>query len=337
MTKTIKLEFPIPGIKGEVEIKDIEIDKIDLDPENPRIGYWTDNQVKETFTQDEIAFALREKSDAIRRLKMSIEVSGGIIEDIWVCKKNNRYLVIDGNTRLEIYRDLSKKYPHVNKWKKIRCKVLPGKIDDKIKNFIRLIAHLRGVNDWEVYERARILYILWNVKGYTQEELESYTKLNVTQIKRLIGAYKDMTEQFLPKFGFQADALSKFSYFVEYENPKIKQAMKEANLTTKDFCEWVGTGQIKRAQDVRDLRDVFEDKDSKEMLIKRGYQYAIQQLSTKRPGFSSKLFDHVEQVLDGLKTMSRADEEEIKDDDTSSKKILLKELLSELKKFFDER
>jgi hypothetical protein len=333
----VRMKFNIAGVPKEIEVDDIDVTKIELDPENPRIGYWTDNQVREIFSQDEIAFALREKSEDMRRLKLSIETYGGATEPIWVCRrKGGRFLVIDGNTRVEIYKDLKKKYPHKETWRKIKCRILPANTDERAKNFIRLIAHLRGVNDWEVYERARMLFILWEKKGYTEEELQSSTKLSVGQIRKWIEAYNNMTQQFLPKFGFQSDALSKFSYFVEFENPRIKQGMEDNGLSVTDFCEWVGTGQITRAQDVRNLREIFKDKKATETLVKEGYAFAIERLSFARPGFSSKLFEHVEEVLQGLNNMTRIEEEEIVEGDAVQKKTLLRELYVSLGKIVNK-
>lgn len=329
----IKMEFNIDGIPKEIELGDVEIDKIDLDSDNPRIGYWRDSQNKENFGQDEISFALRENTDAVRRLRLSIESNEGIIEPIWVVKENGRYLVIDGNTRLEIYRDLKKKYHQKETYKKIKCRILPKETDERGRNFIRLIAHLRGVNDWEVYERARMLYILWELKGYTEEELQSTTKLSISQIKRWIEAYKEMNEQFLPNFGNEIDdPLSKFSYFVEYQNPKIQQGMKDNGLDNTDFCQWVGKKEIKKAQDVRNLKEIFSDPKATELLVNKGYKYAITQLSYSKPGFSSKLFENIEEVLSGLQNMTRMEEEEIIDGDSSQKRVLLSNLYTEIGK-----
>lgn len=327
------MKFPIAGVPKEIELGEIDIDKINLDPENPRIGYWKDSQVNESLSQEEISFALRENSDAVRRLRFSIESNEGIIEPIWVIKQKGRYLVVDGNTRVEIYRDLKRKYPQKDTYQKIRCRILPEGTDEKAKNFIRLIAHLRGVNDWEVYERARMLYRLWELKGYTEEELQSTTKLSISQIKRWIKAYKDMSEQFLPKYGSKVDEpLAKFSYFVEYHNPKTVEAMKRNGLGINDFCGWVGEGEIKRAQDVRNLREIFKDEKATKLLVNKGYEFAIEQLSYTKPGFSSKLFESVEEVISGLRNMTRYEEEEIIEGDLPTKKAVLISLYNEVGK-----
>lgn len=326
-------EVPIAGNKIKVTRTELDINDIELDPDNPRIGYWTDNQLKENFTQNEISFALREKTDEVNRLKYNIEVHEGIANPIWVFPiSKNKYKVIDGNTRLEIYRELNKKYPNKDCYKKIPSEVLPKDIDERCKDFIRLLHHLRGVNNWEVYERARMLYLLWDKRGYTEEDLKAQTKLSINDIRKWIAAYRNMSEQFLPEYGNNPDALNKFSYFVEYENPKIKQGMADVNLTITDFCKWVGLGEIERAMDVRNLQKIFENEKIKETLATKGYSYALQELNIFKPGLTSKLFQEIEDILYRLKSMTREEEEEIVEGDMQEKKKLIKDLHKELGK-----
>ena len=332
MQKT-KMKYNIAGVPKIVEIEEISLNLIDLDSENPRLGYWKDLQEKKVFSQTEISSALIfEDEEGIRKLKLSIEVNEGIINPIWVIKKGGRFLAADGNTRIQIYRDLNKKYPDKECYKKIRCRILPEDTEEKVIEFIRLNEHLRGVNDWEVYVRAKMLYTLFYERGYFLEELQSKTKLSQNQIVRWMEAYKNMNEQFLPEYGNQPDSLRKFSYFVEFENPKIKRGMEEAGLTVNNFSKWVGEGEIKRAQDVRDLKKIFEDDKIKNKLVEKGYVFAVKQLTTSNPGFRSKLFDSIEDVIEGIRNMTRSEEEEIREEEIPTRKNLLKDLHKELSK-----
>lgn len=333
----IKLEIPIAGVPEEVEIKEIEIDKLVLDEENPRIGYWRDNimRVTDAASQGDLEIALKSGNyEDYNRLKRSIETSEGAMEEIWVYPiEDGKYKIIDGNTRVLIYKDLRDKYPQKDTYKKIRSKVLPPDITEKSINFIRLIAHLRGVNDWQAYERARMLYILWYHRGYTEEELQSTTKLSLNDIRRWHEAYKNMNEQFLPNYSHKPDALLKFSYFVEFENKKIKDGMKRCGLTTKDFCDWVGNDEISRAQDVRDLRKMFENDDIARILKEEGFQAAKYELSMSIPAYASRLFEHIEKCIIGLKRMSRDEEQSILSGEEPKKKEKIMELNEELLKF----
>lgn len=320
MTRTYNHDVPIAGKQIKAMLTELDINDIELDPENPRIGYWSDNKIDNNYSQKEIAFAIREKSNEVNRLMYNIEVQEGITNPIWVYPiQNNKFRVIDGNTRLEIYRDLNEKYPQKECYRKIPAEILPSDIDDKSKDFIRLLNHLRGVNNWEVYERARILYTLWEKRNYTEEDLKAQTKLSINDIRKWIAAYQNMTEQFLPKYSDNPDALNKFSYFVEYENPKIKQGMLDTGLKINNFCDWVGKGEIERAQDVRKLQKIFDNEELKKIITKKGYGIAIQELNIAKPALASKLFEEIEDVTYRLRNMTREEEAEIIEDEVKVK------------------
>lgn len=331
----IKTIDNIGGVHIKTEQEEMPLDLIDLDPNNPRLGYWKDIQnIEGKVSQKELTYALQcEEEEGIRQLKLNIEVSEGIMHPIWVVKTKNRYLAIDGNTRLSIYRDLNKKYPTKECFKKIKCKILPENTEEKVIEFIRLNEHLRGVNDWEVYVRAKMLYTLYNNRGYCYEELQNKTKLSQSQIAKLIEAYKNMSEQFMPRYGDLPDAHRKFSYFIEYEKPKIKNGMAELGLSIKDFCKWVGEGEIRKAQDVRDLIKILGNKQARAELVKKGYAYAFEQLTSSCPSLRSELFENVENVIESLKNMHRSEEQEIIEEENPTRRELLKTLYNELYKF----
>ena len=82
----IKLEIPIAGVPEELEIKEIEIDRLILDEENPRIGYWRDNimRITDNTSQGDLELALKSGGyDDYNRLKRSIETNEGVMEEIW--------------------------------------------------------------------------------------------------------------------------------------------------------------------------------------------------------------------------------------------------------------
>ena len=337
-TEKIKLEIPIAGVPEEIEIREIDIDKLILDQENPRIGYWRDNIMTYTdvTTQGDLEIALRAGlSDEYNRLKRSVETNEGIMKEIWVYPiDTDLFKIIDGNTRLLIYKDLRGKYPHKETYKRIRCRILPANIGEQGIDFIRLLAHLRGENEWQLYDRARILYILWE-KGATEQELKNRTKLSWPDIKKLREAYKNMTQQFLPNYSHISNPFLKFSYFVEFENKKIKDGMGRHNLTIKDFCDWVGNDEIPRAQDVRDLRKIFEDDEIARILKDEGFQEAKYELSLTVPAYASRLFEHIEKCLIGLRKMTVEEERNILSGEESMKKAKIMELYDELTKFVE--
>ncbi len=156
-----ELEIPINGRLQKIHIVFIEIDKLILDELNPRISFFRDNQPKPSLSREEIIFALTQKKpEVFRKLRDSIENNRGIISPIWVePKENDHYRVIEGNSRVVAYTQLSLDQPYEESWKKIMSYVLPEQISEEELNFIRLLAHLRGTNEWDAYEKAKYLFM----------------------------------------------------------------------------------------------------------------------------------------------------------------------------------
>lgn len=324
-----KLTINIDGVPTEITTKKVDIDKIYLDQENPRIGLFRDSQIKEDLSQDEIRFALINKNpEAFDKLRYSIEVNDGIINPIWLQPLNNeKYIIIEGNTRLVIYKELNDKYPHKEAYKKILSRVLPGRVTERQKDFIKLEAHLRGTTPWDSYEKARYLYLLNDREGYSVPVLQRLTRLSQNEIRLFIQAFLDMQDQYLPRFGDDPSEVFKFSYFVEYEkNTKLKEEMKRHNLTMSDFCNWVGSSRIPRAMLVRELQPLLESKETRETFISKGYDYALDKLSIIKPTLTSPLFENIEKVIEGLRNLPSWEIGEIREGEHFEKKRLINTL-----------
>ena len=178
-----------------------------------------------------------------------------------------------------------------------------------------------------------MLYLLWNKKGYHDEELRNMTKLSLHDIKKWRSAYMTMNEQFLPKYSAKPDALTKFSYFVEFQNPKIINGMKKYGMDLSDFCDWVGRDEINRGQDVRLLKDIFENDNAAKTLSTRGFEAAKEELWHTKPALGSKLFEHVDECIQGFRKMQRWEEQEILNNKDPKKLEMIKELYQQLDGF----
>jgi len=300
--------IPIDGKDTKIIPRQIEIDKLDLDELNPRISFFKDNQVSNGLTKDQIIFALtNKKPEAFRKLKDSIHNNKGIINPIWIeSVRNKKYKVIEGNTRVVIYQKLQQEEPNEERWKTILSNILPNEIDNEQKNFIRLQSHLRGATEWDAYEKAKYLYKLWQDDGWSINRLEKQTKMTEKQIKENIEAYKIMEEQYLTVHGDDPNEVSKFSYFVEYvKDNKLQKLMKKSSKDIKDFCDWVANKEkIPTGQDVRRLRNIFDNEDTKNAFIGKGFDAAMQILEFKKPNLVSSFYKSIEDVIEGLKEIN---------------------------------
>ena len=325
-----KLSIPIDGRETIIELEQIELGKLELDELNPRISFFRDNQVADNLTEDQVIFALtNKKPEAFRKLKDSIHNNKGIVYPVWVEPlKGGNYKVIEGNTRLVIYQQLRQEEPYEENWKTILSYVLPYEIGDEQKDFIRLQSHLRGTTEWDAYEKAKYLYKLWQEDGWSTSRLEKQTKMTEKQIKENIEAYRIMEEQYLPTHGDDPNEVSKFSYFVEYvKDKKLQRLMERSSKNIKDFCDWVADKEkIPTGQDVRRLRDIFDNEDTKNAFTTDGFDAAMQILAFKKPHLVSSFYKDMENVIEGLKDISAQELDEIINEDDSEKEKMIGDL-----------
>ncbi len=256
----------------------LPIDSIELDKENPRIKQFLEIYEGE-ITAEQIALALSscggESSTAYRALKESIKVSKGIIHPIVVNKEpDGKYIVIEGNTRLQIYKDFHKSDSD-GPWDKIVALVYNGLTQNE-KHKIRLQSHLVGPRDWDPYSKAKYLHQLSEVEYIPMATIISMCGGNTSSIQNAIEAYNIMQKSYLPyvnKHGYDPDP-REYSKFVEYNKSSIKQAVAISNFNDDDFAKWVAEGNIDVAQKVRIIPRVLKDKDAKTVFLKKNLSEA---------------------------------------------------------------
>ncbi|NPE28627.1 ParB N-terminal domain-containing protein [Methanococcoides sp. SA1] len=318
----------IAGELTDVLLTEIPIDDIELDAKNPRIGLQAD-MGSGPMDQEEIKFFLERKNVvAFEKLKASLKENKGIINPVWVMNIGQKYRILEGNTRLVIYQQLRDSEKDGDKYySKIKAYVITGEVDESKADFIRLTAHLRGETPWDAYEKSRYLFML-SEKGYSTDKLEKLTKLKKSDIQNSIHAFKLMSEQFLPKFGKDPSDIFKFSYFVEFVKDKKLQDIMEGNgLKDTNFCTWVGKNKLKRARDVRDLKNILSDPVAKDLFIKKGYDKAIEKISITDPSAVRGIYSDIEDLIDDLGTkITPNDIIEMKGHKSDERKKLLRQL-----------
>ncbi len=334
--KTITI--PIKGKKVVGKTQKIKIDLIEYDEFNPRISMSRDSEIigsgAQGLSQKTIEFFLKAQPAYIE-LKNAIRNSGGATIPIWIYPIGSRkYKVIEGNTRLAIHKELEKDEDEEDaktKYGEINCIVLPEKLDEELKDYIRLVCHLRGHTDWDVYERAKYLNNLYNEEKYPAEELAKITKLSATDILQDIEAYKIMDVQFKKKYG-EFEIVHKFSYFREFvKNKKLRYTMEFLNLTTDDFCDWIGNKKLNRAMDVRKLNDILTEPSSRETFIKKDLDRAINVLRTVIPEKSERVYMLMADLNKKIDKIEFVDIEDISSKKSKKRKVIF-ELYSKLKK-----
>lgn len=248
-----------------MEYKALDVNDIQLDLENPRIKHYMEMYTNE-ITSEQIALALSaggstDARSSYKALRDSIKVNRGIINPIIVNKKNDgTMIVVEGNTRLQIYREFLKKDPN-GPWKKIIALVY-NNMEVLHAHAIRLQAHLVGPREWDPYSKAKYLYQLSEIDKLPISTIVSYCGGKDREVKKFIDAYTDMKQFYEPeaiKNGMDPDPKD-FSKFAELQNRSVIQALLRNQFNKTDFAKWVIKGHIDTAQNVRKLPAILDDK-----------------------------------------------------------------------------
>lgn len=249
----------------ELSVNDIELDK-----SNPRIANYLDSCGEDELTSDLMALLLGTTADACASLRESIKENGGIVHPIIVNHEvDGRYVVIEGNTRLQIYRDFQKKGIPGN-WSTIKSIVYEN-LEEEIKHSIRLQAHLVGPREWDAYSKAKYLNHLANELYMPMSSLIAYCGGNskASEIKNMIAAYQDMQEYY--RLLCDDDSMfdiKKFHGFVELQKGRITEALAQHGYTKTEFSKWMLDGRFSKLEDVRSLPDILNSQKASEMFFK---------------------------------------------------------------------
>jgi hypothetical protein len=329
---------------SETRQDSIDIDKIIFDIDNPRIQLWLQNKPDKSEKNVLMALgaAAPEESKAsgttITSLKNSIRTSQGIVQPIIVRPEgDDKYKVIEGNTRLMIYREFREKGTPGD-WGQIPA-IIRESVEQKDIEAIRLQAHLVGPRQWDPYSKAKYLKSLEDGTIMPFSEMVEYCGGDKTEVLRLVNAYEDMENHYRPVVE-DADKRfdpSRFSAFVEVQKVSVKTAIEDAGFTDSDFAKWVMDKKIHPLNTVRALPRILVDAEAKNIFLKEGAKAAVSHLDSKVDDrdVGKKLEEldlqeisrHLTQMLIN---MTRGEEADIYDQPNSEKTQSLVRLLEEL-------
>ena len=266
-----------------MKYENLPINEVELDIDNPRIKQYVE-MYKDHVSSEGIALALSaggnsDNTSSYRALKESIKTNGGIINPIIVNRKSNGSLVvIEGNTRLQIYKEFNKNDP-TGPWSHIIAMVYDNMEINHI-HAIRLQAHLVGPREWDPYSKAKYLYQLSEIDHLPMTTIISYCGGKSRDVHKFIEAYKDMKESYIPQaeyMGMDPDP-REFSKFAELQNGTVVHALVKKGFSKNDFAKWVLEGKIDNAQNVRRLPDILSDPIAKKEFLKSNISQAIKHL-----------------------------------------------------------
>jgi hypothetical protein len=294
----------------------IPIDLIEPDLNNPRIAnyleYYKD---KGSIDLDKMKMALgadspessSDNAPSYESLKKSILTRGTIIQPIIVNKNSNGEMtVIEGNTRLVIYKEF-KKNKELGNWDEIPAVVYED-ADQNFLDSIRLQAHLVGPRPWDPYSKAKYLDKLCNQDKLPMSEIIAYCGGKNKEIQDYIKALKDMEEFYRPLCETPAQFNRRhFSAFVELQSTSVQQALGDANLSISDFSKLVKDDKFVPLQSIRSLPAILKNTEATQILFQYGAKEAkkivdIPSLPALSKISTEQILEEVVKRIDNLKT-----------------------------------
>jgi len=272
-----------------VSVKDVQFDLT-----NPRIRKFLE-MYDEKPTPEQVYFALgaagddeSESSTSFEKLKNSILTNGGIIEPILVNKKGRgKYVCIEGNTRLAIYKNFIQEKVKGD-WTRIPALVYKD-MDEARVDAIRLQVHLVGRRPWDPYSKAKYLHHLRNHDQLPFSAIVDYCGGRKKEVVESIQAFSDMEEFYRPLVTDDEFDTSRFSGFVELQKSGIKEALFKAGFNVTDFSKWIHDEKLYPLNSVRALPRILANGKAKDVFLKQNARAAMQMI--EKPDLSKALLE----------------------------------------------
>lgn len=273
----------------------VDIDDLILDLNNPRIRRFLDIYEGEP-SAEQIALALgfgEDKSTSsgtsFYSLKESIRSNNGIIHPVIINQEaNGKHVVIEGNTRLAIYREFHRKGVP-GSWAKIPAIIFEDLPLDEI-DAIRLQAHLVGPREWDPYSKAKYLHHLSEIQNMPFSRLVDYCGGRRSDVERFIAAYEDMEDYYRPVVESESEEfdVTRFSGFVELQKQSVKQSVGLAGYSLTDFSRWIHDRLFDRLEHVRSLPRILRNSEAKKIFLKKGSREALRVFDSENNGAQLK-------------------------------------------------
>jgi len=258
------------------QLMTLPISQINLDIDNPRIKQFLEIY-NGNINAEQIALALSDSSSSdtsttYRALRDSIKASQGIIHPIVVNKESDgSYTVIEGNTRLQIYKDFAETSDS-DVWNNI-ISLVYDELSDTEKHEIRLQSHLVGPREWDPYSKAKYLWQLSEVEHLPMTMIIDMCGGRKAEIEKAIEAYIYMEKYYrkyvASKSNYEFDTRN-YSKFFEYKkNGVIKHSIASKGFPEEQFAKWVAEDNVDKALKVRLIPAIMHNEEALSVFKKK--------------------------------------------------------------------
>lgn len=290
----------------------IEIDKIYLDPNNPRFTSVKWNDVSSDHIADEgiqrITRRKLEEEFSIYKLVENIRINGFLTIDRIIVKKfeEDKYVVLEGNRRvcaakeiMEIYQKNNNEIDEdvLDSIKQIKCLVYIGS-EEQASWVFQGLRHIIGIQEWPAYNKAKLLVQLMEDDDLSLTEVGKKFGLSAYgagQWVRGYYAFKQAAEESDYTQEIDEKAYPYLQEIFSRSNPVFKDWLKwndseykfEDNLKFNEFLSWLYPRDEENALDGTDVKGNWENRLIKRSNDVRIISYLLREAITDFEAFRS--------------------------------------------------
>ena len=131
------------------------------------------------------------KEPSVKKLKPRIVENGGLQEPIIVRHDTNE--VIEGNSRLAVYKMLSEESSSDGKWDMIPCLVVSKLTKKQLASYLNEV-HVEGKTPWLTYEKANHAYVMRYQDQMSEQEITKTLGISKLELQKRLSVIKMMED-----------------------------------------------------------------------------------------------------------------------------------------------
>ena len=273
----------------------VNIDTLKFLKDNPRVYAVThghpdfDNLIEEE--QQDVIFKNLLKEPSVKNLIPDVQRHGGLIDPILI--RHDTKEVIEGNSRLAVYRDLYRKEKK-GEWEFIPCDIVSNLTDEQQAAFLNQI-HVKGKTQWSAYEKANFAYVRTK-QGWNEDKIAELFGESPGTIRTRIKVIEMM------KDNHDSDRSHFSHYNVLVRVPAISKGMNDRDGLGSCLLEKIrnlGSDEDDSHFAAQDLRKKLPVILKKPKVLKKYIDGRID----LHEGYQHAKISHVEERIKGAKTL----------------------------------
>lgn len=291
------------SIEGDliaIERRDMAIDDIILDPDNPRIRHAVRQKTNggAPLTQEQLRDLILDQPGVSDTFKL-IRDHGGLIEPIHV-RPDGR--VIEGNCRAASTMRLHNANKTDPRWQSVPVYLVPT-ITDRQVAVLQGHFHVVGKNKWRAYEKAGHLHAMHTDLKMSVAAIAKTLGMQERVVSRLLAAYKTMREKVLPQIK-GGRGLDRWSHVEEFYKNKDLEEYRQSESNIDEFVSLVVDKKVKHGAQVRDLPKILKHERATRVLKKSGFKEAVAVVGKADPTADSIVFRKVKELTETLRALA---------------------------------